>query len=295
VQRQKEVFELSETIDSLREKLAEPDAAFDNGRCHLIGLLAAELVATATEEELSQAVVMIKDLQRGANAESSAYKEDTWYTEADPDIEGYAPTEADVYPDGNVQTESALSVRESLLSVVSSLLQSVLGDHQSTGRVSLPLSVQERVLNLLMLGPHEPIHLSNAIGCSPDITSRALTGLQEAGFIEPTPESNSADGLVSYELTASGQMRQDKRFFGEPIDELVDQPYDYGRVLAPLTQVVAELNTNDPLIARALYPGLHILTNQVYDPQLRAAAANELGGAYISNPVIGSTDRPRIG
>jgi hypothetical protein len=253
--------QVSETVTSLGELLATPDAELDNVRSHLIGQLAAELVASGSEQDLSQAVIAIKDLQRGADQ------------------------------------EAAPSVRQSLLSVVSGLLQSVLGNRQSAGGVSLPLTVQDRVLNQLVLGQRNPIDLSNAIGCSPAVTKLALTGLRDAGLVEPTPDSESADDEhVTYELTARGEKRQDDRFFGELVDDHVKQPeYDYGQVLGPLTQVVAELNTYDPVIAQALYPGLHVLTNQVYDPQLRAAAVNELGGPYISDPVVGSTDQPPFG
>jgi len=252
-------MQVSETVASLRELLDASDEQLDDERSHVIGQLAAELVASGSEQDLSQAVIAIKDLKRGAD-------------------QGAAP-----------------SVRQSLLSAVSGLLQSVLGSRQSATGINLPLSVQERVLNLLVLGEQTPIDLSNAIGCSPAVTSLALTGLHDAGLVEPTPDSESADDQhVTYQLTARGEKRQDDRFLGELADDYVKPQYDYGQVLTPLTQVVAELNTYDPAIAQVLYPGLRVLTSQVYVPQLRAAAVNELGGAYISDPVVGSTDEPRF-
>ena len=251
---------MSETINSLRENLARRDGLFDEKWAHRVGVLAAELIGSASEQELGQAVVMIKELP------------------------------------GDSNEEGAVSVPGSLRSAMLGLLQSLLGDRQSTGRTMLPLSVQERLLNLLVLGPGKPLDLSNAIGCSPAIVSAALTELRDSGYVAPTSDSESADDqLMTYQLTAKGEKRQDDRFLGELADDYVKPQYDYGQVLGPLTQVVAELNTYDPVIAQVLYPGLHVLTKQVVDPQLRAAAVNELGGPYISNPVVGSTDQPRFG
>jgi hypothetical protein len=241
---------MSETVDSLIEALAAPDEVFNNDRSDLIGRLAAELVASASEQELSRAVLMVKELQPGA----------------DPEV--------------------ALSVRQSLLSMMSGLLQSVLGDRQSPGRVGVPLDVSERVLNLLVIAPQNPTELSNAIGCSPAIASRTLTGLHNAGLVEPRSDSEGADDpFLVYELTTKGEERQDDRFLGRLADAPEAPKYDYGEVLQSLTGVVAELNTVDPAIAEVLYPGLAVLNDQVYDPQLRAAAVNELGGPYGGDPV----------
>jgi Bacterial regulatory protein, arsR family len=250
---------VSETVDSLGERLAARDEDFTDRECHLIGQLAAELIASASEQELSQAIVMIKELRRDTDPEDLR-------RDSDP--------------------EGALSVRQSLLSTMSGLLQSVLGDRQSPGRLGVPLDVRERVLNLLVIAPQNPTELSNAIGCSPAITSRSLTGLHDAGLVEPRSDSEGADEeFPVYELTTKGEQRQDDRFFGRLADGPEIPKYDYGEVLQSLTGVVAELNTHDPAIAEVLYPGLAVLNDQVYDPQLRAAAVNELGGPYGGNPV----------
>jgi len=238
-----------ETVDSLRERLAAPDESFDPDSAHLIGQLAAELAASASEQELSQLAVEIRALER------------------------------------DTEHERPPTVRQSVLAVMSGLVQSVLGDRQSAVGAGIPLDIRDRVLNLLVIAPQNPIGLSNAIGCSPAVTSRALTGLREAGLVEATTSSETDDDpTVVHELTTKGEARQDDLFFGRRIDDDEQSPYDYGQVLVPLTEVVAELNTHAPAIAEVLYPGLSVVLDRVDDPGLRAAAVNELGGRGKGNP-----------
>ena len=247
---------MSETVDSLSERLAAPDKEFDRDTTRLIGQLAAEL-ASASEEELGNLAVTIRGLEGAADEESS------------------------------------LTVRQSVLAVMSALVQSLLGDRQSATEVGVPMDVRERVLNLLVLEAQNPISLSNAIGCSPAITSEALTGLSRAGLVEPMVTSDTVDDLnVVYQLTTKGEARQDDVFFGRRVDYDVAPAYDYGKVLVPLTEVVAELNTHAPAIAEVLYPGLDALMNQVDDQRLRAAAVNELGGRSGGNPGATSPEQP---
>ena len=61
----------------------------------------------------------------------------------------------------------------------------------------------------------------------------------------------------------------------------------------PLTEVVGELNAHAPAIAAVLYPGLDKLADRVEDEDLRAAAINELGASYRSNPDVASAQQSR--
>jgi hypothetical protein len=245
---------MSETVAALVESL-EADKVLDTPKSYVIGQLVAEVVASASEPELSEAVVTVKNFQRGA------------------------------------EQEDASLFRKSLLSLVSGLLQGVLANRQSAGRAGSPSTISEHVLNLLTIGPQNPTDLSNAIGCSPATALQALTGLHQAGLVGLTSSSESADDQdMTYELTTKGEVRQDDRFLGQLVEDPVMPAYDFGQVLRPLTEVVAKLNTHAPAIAEILYPGLGLLTDQVHDPELRAAAVGELGPSYQSNPGVVATE-----
>ena len=231
-----------------------------------MGQLAAELVASKSDADLSEAIVAIKRSQQ--------------------DFDG----------------EDASRLRQSVLAMMSGLLQGVLADQQSAGQRAAQLTVRERVLNLLAIEPQNPTSLSNEIGCSPETVSRALTRLREIGLVEPKENSELDDGRrVTYQLTTKGEKRQDDRFFGQlsddeesgSDDDEAEPEYDYGRVLVPLTEVVGELNAHAPAIAAVLYPGLDKLADRVEDEDLRAAAINELGASYRSNPDVASAQQSR--
>lgn len=260
---------MSETVASLSELVASADEVVDTPRSYLMGQLVGELVASASEPELTNAIVAVKDSQQSADS------------------------------------EDASPLRQSVLAMLSGLLQGVLASQQSTGRTAAQLTVRERVLNLLAIGPANPTYLADEIGCSPETVSRALTRLRAIGLVEPMESSEHADGrVVTYQLTPKGEKRQDDRFFGQLGDDeetisdgdVEDQDYDYGQVLKPLTEVVAELNAHAPRIATTLYAGLDVLKDQVDDPGLRAAAIGELGEGYRANPDVGSaTDSKTAG
>jgi DNA-binding MarR family transcriptional regulator len=233
-----------------------------------MGQLAAELVASKSEADLSEAIVAIKRSQQ------DSYGED----------------------------EDASPLRQSVLAMMSGLLQGVLADQQSTGQGAAQLTVRERVLNLLAIEPRNPRSLSSEIGCPPETVSRALTRLRQVGLVEPQENSELDDGRrVTYQLTAKGEQRQEDRFFGrlsddgESVfeDDEAEPEYDYGRVLVPLTKVVGELNAHAPAIAADLYPGLGKLADRVEDEDLRAAAIDQLGASYRNNPGAASAQQSR--
>ncbi|MGH3958944.1 hypothetical protein [Mycobacterium sp.] len=286
---------MSETAVALRELLESAREVIDTPTAYLIGQLAAELIASAPDAELSGLVVAIHDSQPSSSSDRQA-----------------APTP-----------------RQSVLSMVSGLLQGVLADRQSAApigsalpvgaRMSLvggvpadqpaaertgsPATVRERVLNLLAIEPRNPTSLSTEIGCSIATASRALRGLRENGLVESGTDSDFdlADRrYVMYQLSDKGEKRQADRFFGQLKDEddamseaeKADEGegYDYGQLLAPLTHLAAELNKHDPAIAAELYPTLDALKDQVDDPKLRAAAVSELRMLARTNPDLGSAE-----
>jgi DNA-binding MarR family transcriptional regulator len=258
---------VSETVAALSELLASTDEVIDPPRSYLVGQLASELVASGTEPQLSEAIVAIKDSQQ------------------------------------NVGPEDASPYRESVLAMLSGLLQGVLADRQSAGRPGSELTVREQVLNLLAIEPQNPTTLATEIGCAPATVSRALGRLREVGLVDSEASSEPGDGRrVTYQLTTKGEKHLDDRFFGQLADDeqglsegdqddQEDREYDYSRLLAPLTGVVAELNTHAPAIAATLYPGLDVLKDQVDDPGLRAAAVGELGAHYGGNPDVASAEQ----
>lgn len=253
---------MSEAAAALRELLDPGDEAIKGTTAYLAGQLAAELIASASDAELSQLIV---DTHQQS---SSADQQDV-------------PT-----------------ARQALLSLVSGLLQGVLSGRQSAGRTVSPLTVREHVLNLLAIEPHNPASLATEIGCSPATASRALRRLHDAGLVENAAKSPLADGRhVLYQLTSEGEQRQDDHFFGrlgdgdevtseeeevrsESESEEVGAGYDYGEPLERLTQVTAQLNEHDPGLARRLYPALDALKDHVDDPALRAAAVSEMAAFH---------------
>lgn len=240
---------MSETVDALSELIASTDEVIDPAQSYLLGQLGAELVASGSQLQLSDAIVAITDAQQ---------KDDT------------------------------SQFRESVLAMMSGLLQGVLAAQQSAGQTAAQLTVRERVLNLLAVEPQNPTSLSDQIGCSPETVSRALGRLRKVGLVEPKASSELDDGrVVTYQLTDKGEKRQDDRFFGRLGDEegisdhdQVDQEYDYDQVTQTVTEAVAELNTHAPAIAATFYPGLDALKDQVHNPELRAAAIGELSAGY---------------
>jgi DNA-binding MarR family transcriptional regulator len=255
---------VSETVAALSELLDSADEAIGGTKSYLVGQLAAELITSASDAELSQVIVTTHQ-QRGSS-------------------------------DGEVAPTS----RESVYSMMSGLLQGVLADRQSAGTPVTPLTVRERVLNLLAIEPQNPTSLATEIGCAPATASRALGRLRHAGLVEYRPSSETADGRhVTYQLTTEGEKRQDDRFLGrldyDPIseDDYEDDWYGYGQELAQLTQLVADLNTHDPAIAAELYPALEALKDRVDDPELRAAALGELCALSHSKPDLVSAEQSR--
>lgn len=251
---------MSEAAAALRELLDPADEVIKGTAAYLIGQLAAELIASASDAELSQLIVDI-------HQQSSS---------ADP--------------------QEVPTARQSLLLLVSGLLQGVLSGRQSAGRTVSPLTVREHVLNLLAIEPHNPASLATEIGCSPATASRALRRLHDAGLVENAAKSPLADGRhVLYQLTSEGEQRQDDHFFGRlgDGDEVTsehdeirseygeeDDGYDYGEPLEQLTQIAAQLNEHDQGLARRLYPALDALKDHVDDPVLRAAALSEMAAFH---------------
>jgi DNA-binding MarR family transcriptional regulator len=242
--------QVSETVDALSELIASTDQVVDPAQSYMLGQLGAELVASGSQLQLSDAIVAINDHQ---------------------------------------QSEDTSQFRESVLAMMSGLLQGVLAAQQSAGQTDEQLTVRERVLNLLAVEPQNPTSLSDQIGCSPETVSRALGRLRKVGLVEPKASSELDDGrVVTYRLTDKGEQRQDDRFFGrlgdqeEVIsdDDQVDQDYDFDQVTQTVTEAVAELNTHAPAIAATFYQGLNVLKDQAHNPELRAAAMGELSAGY---------------
>lgn len=254
--------QVSETVASLGELLDSADEVVDGPTSYLIGQLAAELIGSASDAELSRLIV-------------AAHRQS-----------------------GSSDREVAPPARQSLLSMLSGLLQGVLGDRESAGRAGSPLTVRERVLNLLAIEPRNPKSLSSEIGCSMATASRALRRLHDNELVEKTSNPDLADGrYVMYQLTDKGEKRQEDRFFGQLEDDPVsegdyeDDGYDYGQSLTQLTQLVAELNNHDPAIAAELCPALDAFKDRVDDPELRAAALGELSVLSRSRPDLVSAER----
>lgn len=253
---------MSEAAIALGEMLGSTDEVIKGTTAYLIGQLAAEFIASASDAELSQLIV------------------DTHQQSGSPDQQD-APT-----------------ARQALLSLVSGLLQGVLSGRQSVGRAASSLTVREHVLNLLAIEPQNPTSLAAEIGCSLATASRALRRLDDAGLVEKSAKSHLADGRhVLYRLTSAGEKRQDDHFFGrltdgdeaasendrfrsEKEDMEVAADYDYGQPLEQLTQIAAQLNEQDQDLARQLYPVLDALKDQVDDPALRAAAISEMAAFH---------------
>jgi len=255
---------VSETVAALSELLDSADEAISGSKSYLVGQLAAELITSASEAELSQLIV------------------------------------ATHQPSSSSDRQVASASRESLYAMLSGLLQGVLADRQSGATAGSPLTVRERVLNLLATEPRNPKSLSTEIGCSMATTSRALSRLHHNELVEKTSNPDLADGrYVMYRLTDKGKKRQEDRFFGrledDPIsgDDYEDDEHDYGRSLAQLTQLVAELSEHDPVIASGLYPTLEVLKDQVDDPQLRAEALGKLSVLARCKPDLVSSEQSR--
>jgi DNA-binding MarR family transcriptional regulator len=259
--------QVSETAVALGELLDSADEVIDRPTAYLIGQLAAELIASASEADLGRLIVATEDSRQSSSSDR----------------------------------EVARSPRQLLLSMLSGLLQGVLADRQSAGRTHSALTVRERMLNLLAIEPRNPTSLSTEIGCSTATASRALRRLREAGLVEDVTKPGLADGRhVMYQLTADGAKRQDDRFLGQlhddagvSEDEYEDHAYDYGESLATVTQLATELYQHDPAIAAELYPTLEVLKDQVDDPKLRAAALNELSVLSRSKRDLASAENSR--
>jgi hypothetical protein len=110
---------VSETAAALGELLDSADEVIDSSTAYLIGQLAAELIASASEADLSRLIVATEDSRQS----------------------------------GSSDREAAPSPRQLLLSMLSGLLQGVLADRQSAGRTHSALTVRERMLNLLAIEP----------------------------------------------------------------------------------------------------------------------------------------------
>jgi DNA-binding MarR family transcriptional regulator len=239
---------VSETVAALDELLDSAGEVVDGPTSYLIGQLAAELIGSASDAELGRMIV-------------AAHRQG-----------------------GSSDREVAPPARQSLLSLLSGLLQGVLADRESAGRAGSPLTVRERVLTLLAIEPRNPNSLSAEIGCNAATVSRALRRLQNSELVVRAPTSEHSDGRYAiYRLTEKGEDRQKDRFFGrlnedDPVlgGDYEDEGYDYGQPLEQLTQLVADLNKHDPVIAAKLYPALDALKGQVDDPELRAAAVTGL-------------------
>jgi DNA-binding MarR family transcriptional regulator len=255
--------EVSETVDALGELIASPDNVVDASKPYLIGQLAAELVSSASQPELSDAIVTITDSLQSADQ------------------------------------EDASPLRQSFLTMLLGLLNGVQADQQSTGRTAPQLTVREQVLNLLAIEPQNPTSLSAQIGCSSATVSRALARLRDSGLVEPIANAEPADGRNrTYQLTSKGEKRQDDRFFGRLADDEVgisegdegDQEVDYAHELTPLPLVVAALKKEAPAIAGDVNSWLDVLVDHVDDPGLLAAA-----GYHQVNPDVAAADQPHRG
>jgi DNA-binding MarR family transcriptional regulator len=235
---------VSETVDALGEMIASPDSVNDTSKPYLIGQLAAELVSSASQPDLSDAIVAITDALQSADQDASP-------------------------------------LRQSFLTMLLGLLKGVQADQQSTEATAAQLTVREQVLNLLAIGPQNPTSLSAQIGCSPATVSRALARLRDSGLVEPKANAEPADGRNRpYQLTSKGEQRQDDRFFGRLADDEVgasegdaeDQEVDYAHQLTPLPLVVAALEKQAPAVADDVNSWLNVLVEHVDDPGLLAAA-----------------------
>jgi DNA-binding MarR family transcriptional regulator len=234
--------EVSETVDALGELIASPDNVVDVSKPYLIGQLAAELVSSASQPELSDAIVTITDsLQRA-------------------------------------DQEDASPLRQSFLTMLLGLLNGVQADQQSTGRTAPQLTVREQVLNLLAIEPQNPTSLSAQIGCSYATVSRALARLRDSGLVEPIANAGPADGRNrTYQLTSKGEKRQDDRFFGRLADDEVgtsegdegDQEFEHAGQLTPLPVIVEAVKAGDPAVAAELNSWLDLFKDYV-DPKLLA-------------------------
>jgi hypothetical protein len=251
---------VSETAVALGELLDSAEGVIDGPTSYLIGQLAAELVTSSPDAVLSEVIVTTHQ-----------------------------------------DRQAAPISRESLFPMLSGLLQGVLSHRQYAGRAGSPLTVRERVLNLLAIEPRNPKSLSAEIGCSVATASRALSRLRDSELVERTSNSEHSDGrYVMYQLTEAGGRRQDDHFFGllgddDPVagDDYEHDEYDYGHSLAQLTQLVAELSNQDPVIASGLYPTLELLKDQVDDPQLRADALGKLSVLARCKPDLVSAEQSR--
>jgi len=256
---------VSETVASLGELLDSAEEVVDGPTSYLVGQLAAELISSASDAELNQMIV-------AAHQHS-----------------------------GSSDREVTPSARQSILSMLLGLLQGVLADRESAGHTASPLTVRERVLNLLATEPRNPKSLSNEIGCSMATASRALRRLHDSDLVVKTSSPDLADGrYVMYELTEKGQKRQEDRFFGRlPDDDPVSQDiykdceYDYCESLARLTDLVADLRKHDPVMASGLYLTLELLKDQVDEPNLRADALSELSRHDHSKLDLESAEQSR--
>src|SRR6202021_4026232 len=200
-------IQMSKTVAALSGLISSADDVASPPTSYLMGQLAAELVASKSAPDLSDAIVAIKDAQQ------------------------------------NLGQENVSPLRQSVLAMMSGLLQGVLADQQTDGRRAEQLTVRERVLNLLAIGPRNPKNLTDEIGCSPETVSRALTRLSDVGLVDSMESPEQSDRRIrTYYLTPKGEKRQDDRFFGQLADDegtitdvdAEDQDSDYGRVLVPL-------------------------------------------------------------
>lgn len=249
---------VSETVDALGELIASPASVVDTSKPYLIGQLAAELVSSASQPELSDAIVTITDALQSADQEDTS------------------------------------PLRQSFLTMLLGLLKGVQADQQPTERTAAQLTVREQVLNLLAIEPQNPTSLSAQIGCSPATVSRALARLRNSGLVEPKANAEPADGRNrTYQLTSKGEQRQDDRFFGRLADDEVgtsegdaeDQEVDYAHQLPPLPLVVAALEKQAPAIADDVNSWLDVLVEHVDDPGLLAAA-----GYHQVNPDVAAAE-----
>jgi hypothetical protein len=234
-------FRVSENVDALSELIASVDKEIEPKKAHLLG----QLVASASESELADAIVEVKESQL------------------------------------SLARDNASQFRRAFLELLSGLLQGVQAIRQSAPRTDPPVMVRERVLSRLATGPQNPTDLADQMGYPEYRVSQALNGLHGVGLVDSGTSSEADDG--TFQLTPKGEQRLHDRYFGRLVDDdsiRVDPGYDYSQVLGPLTEIVGKLNTHAPEIAVELYPGLDALKDQVADLNLRAAAVNELGAEY---------------
>ncbi|MGO9100608.1 MAG: ArsR/SmtB family transcription factor [Mycobacterium sp.] len=230
---------MSQAAVALGELLAPADRVIDSPTSYLIGQLAAELITSASDQELRQLIVATQ--------------------EPEPQHAG--------------DRDAAPSSRQTVLAMLSGFLQGLLADRRFAATADSPLTVRERVLNLLAIGPHNPSSLSAEIGCSMATTSRALRRLRQQELVDSTPPDSGVGDRrhVMYQLTAKGEKRQDDHFLGQLTDETEDMSddaddeavYHYSRLLERLTEFAGELNQHDAAIAEQLSPTLNALKERV--------------------------------